>query len=143
MIDAVMPTYGRFDVAFDRGEGAYLFATDGRRYLDFASGIAVTSLGHAHPRLVEALRQQAGKLWHCSNLYRIPGQERLARRLVDNSFADSVFFNNSGAEAVECGLKMIRKYFDAIGEPGRYRVITCANAFHGRTLATIAAGRQA
>ena len=143
MIDAVMPTYGRFDVAFDRGEGAYLFATDGRRYLDFASGIAVTSLGHAHPRLVEALREQAGKLWHCSNLYHIPGQEKLARRLVDNSFADSVFFNNSGAEAVECGLKMIRKYFHSIGEPGRYRVITCSGAFHGRTLATIAAGGQA
>ena len=143
MIDAVMPTYGRFDVAFDRGEGAYLLATDGRRYLDFASGIAVTSLGHAHPHLVEALREQAGKLWHCSNLYHIPGQEKLAQRLVDNSFADSVFFNNSGAEAVECGLKMVRKYFDSIGEPGRYRVITCSGAFHGRTLATIAAGGQA
>ncbi len=142
MIDAVMPTYARFDVAFDRGEGAYLYATDGRRYLDFASGIAVNSLGHAHPHLVEALREQAGKLWHCSNLYRIPGQEWLARRLVDNTFADSVFFNNSGAEAVECGLKMVRKYFDSIGKPERYRIITCQNAFHGRTLATIAAGGQ-
>ena len=142
MIDAVMPTYARFDVAFERGEGAYLFAADGRRFLDFASGIAVTGLGHCHPHLVEALQDQAGKLWHCSNLYRIPGQERLAQRLVDNTFADSVFFNNSGAEAVECGLKMVRKVFDDAGQPERYRIIACRDAFHGRTLATIAAGGQ-
>ena len=142
MIDAVMPTYARFDVAFERGEGAYLFAADGRRFLDFASGIAVTGLGHCHPHLVEALQGQAAKLWHCSNLYRIPGQERLAQRLVDNTFADSVFFNNSGAEAVECGLKMVRKYFDDAGQPERYRIIACRDAFHSRTLATIAAGGQ-
>ena len=142
MIDAVMPTYARFDVAFERGEGAYLFAADGRRFLDFASGIAVTGLGHCHPHLVEALQDQAARLWHCSNLYRIPGQERLAQRLVDNTFADSVFFNNSGAEAVECGLKMVRKYFDDAGQPERYRIIVCRDAFHGRTLATIAAGGQ-
>ena len=142
MIDAVMPTYARFDVAFERGEGAYLFAADGRRFLDFASGIAVTGLGHCHPHLVEALQGQAAKLWHCSNLYRIPGQERLAQRLVDNTFADSVFFNNSGAEAVECGLKMVRKVFDDAGQPERYRIIACRDAFHGRTLATIAAGGQ-
>jgi len=137
-----MPTYLRADVAFERGEGAYLFATDGRRYLDFASGIAVTALGHAHPHLVQALTEQAGKLWHTSNLFRIPGQERLAERLVANSFADAVFFTNSGGEAIECGLKLIRKYHDDFGDPNRYRVIACHGAFHGRTLAAIAAGGQ-
>jgi acetylornithine/N-succinyldiaminopimelate aminotransferase len=142
MIAPVMPTYARYDLAFERGEGAYLYATDGRRYLDFTSGIAVTGLGHAHPHLVAALKAQADKLWHCSNLYRIPEGERLAQRLVDASFADSVFFTNSGAEAVECGLKLVRKYHDATGRPERYRVITCSGAFHGRTLATISAGRQ-
>ena len=142
MIPASMPTYARADVAFIRGEGAYLYADDGRRYLDFGAGIAVVSLGHCHPRIVEALRDQAGKLWHTSNLYRIPAQERLAERLVDNSFADSVFFVNSGAEAMECGLKMIRRYQDEAGSPERYRVICCAEAFHGRTLATIAASGQ-
>ncbi len=142
MIPPLMPTYARADVAFERGEGAYVFATDGRRYLDFGAGVAVVALGHCHPHLVEALARQAGALWHCSNLYRIPGQERLAERLVENTFADSVFFANSGVEAVECGLKMIRKYFDETGSPERYRVITCAGGFHGRTLATIAAGRQ-
>ena len=142
MIPPLMPTYARADVAFERGEGVYLFAAGGRRYLDFGAGIAVVALGHCHPHLVEALARQAGDLWHCSNLYRIPGQERLAERLVENTFADSVFFTNSGAEAIECGLKMIRKHFDDTGSPGRYRVITCAGGFHGRTLATIAAGRQ-
>jgi acetylornithine/N-succinyldiaminopimelate aminotransferase len=137
-----MPTYLRADLAFERGEGAYLFATDGRRYLDFASGIAVTALGHAHPHLVEALTDQAAKLWHTANLFRIPGQERLAERLVANSFADTVFFTNSGGEAVECGLKMLRKYHDDFGDPNRYRVITCGGAFHGRTLATISAAGQ-
>ncbi len=137
-----MPTYASADLAFERGEGAYLFAADGRRYLDFASGIAVTGLGHSHPRLVAALNEQAGKLWHCSNLFRIPEQERLAARLVALSFADSVFMCNSGAEAVECGIKMARKHFHEAGAPERYRIITCANAFHGRTLATIAAGGQ-
>jgi acetylornithine/N-succinyldiaminopimelate aminotransferase len=142
MIPAVMPTYARADIAFERGEGAYLYATDGRRYLDFASGIAVTALGHSHPHLVEALTEQAKKLWHTANLYQIPGQIRLAERLVAASFADSVFFCNSGAEAIECGLKMVRKYQDDFGDPKRYRVICCTGAFHGRTLATIAAGGQ-
>ena len=142
MIPAVMPTYARADIAFERGEGAYLHATDGRRYLDFACGVAVTGLGHAHPHLVAALTEQAGKVWHTSNLFRIPGQERLAQRLVEATFADTVFFSNSGAEAVECGLKMVRKYHDDNGAPGRYRVITCSGAFHGRTLATISAGGQ-
>ena len=143
MIAAVMPTYARADIAFEKGEGAYIHDTAGRRYLDFGAGIAVTALGHCHPHLVKALTEQAGKIWHTSNLYHIPEQERLAQRLVDNSFADSVFFTNSGGEAVECGLKMIRKYHAENNAPGRYRVITCEGAFHGRSLAAIAAGRQA
>ncbi|MBL6931027.1 MAG: aspartate aminotransferase family protein [Rhodospirillales bacterium] len=142
MIPNVMPTYAKIDVAFERGEGAYLFDNDGRRYLDFASGIAVNALGHCHPHLVQAVQEQAGKLWHTSNLYHIPGQQKLAGRLVAATFADSVFFANSGAEAVECSLKMARKYQSDQGHPERYRVITCTNAFHGRTLATIAAGGQ-
>jgi acetylornithine/N-succinyldiaminopimelate aminotransferase len=142
MIPAVVPTYARADVAFERGEGAYLYATNGRRYLDFASGVAVTALGHAHPHLVAALTEQAKKVWHTSNLFQIPGQVRLAERLIAASFADSVFFCNSGAEAIECGLKMVRKYQDDFGDPNRYRVICCEGAFHGRTLATIAAGGQ-
>ncbi|MBM3516729.1 MAG: aspartate aminotransferase family protein [Alphaproteobacteria bacterium] len=142
MITATMPTYARIDLAFAKGESVYLFTADGRRYLDFGCGIAVTGLGHCHPHLVHALQEQAGRLWHVSNLYRIPEQERLAERLVAASFADTVFFANSGAEAVECGLKMVRKYHDDTGHPERYRVITFASAFHGRTLATISAGRQ-
>jgi acetylornithine/N-succinyldiaminopimelate aminotransferase len=137
-----MPTYARVDVAFEKGEGAYLFDQDGRRYLDFGAGIAVISLGHCHPRIVAALREQAGKIWHTSNLYRILGQERLAQRLVDHTFADSVFFCNSGAEAMECSLKMARKYHDETGNPDRYRVVACTNSFHGRTMATIAAAGQ-
>ena len=143
MISADMPTYGRIDLAFERGEGAYLYGHDGRRYLDFGSGIAVTAFGHGHPHLVAALTAQAGKLWHVSNLYRILEQERLAKRLVEATFADTVFLCNSGAEAVECGLKLVRKYHDASGHPERYRVITFAGAFHGRTLATLAAGKVA
>ncbi len=142
MIPAVMPTYARAPVAFERGEGAYLYATDGSRYLDFASGIAVTALGHAHPHLVAALTEQAKKVWHTSNLFQIPGQVRLAERLTAASFADSIFFCNSGAEAIECGLKMVRKYQDDFGDPKRYRVICCEGGFHGRTLATISAGGQ-
>ena len=134
-----MPSYARVDVAFERGEGAWLFTSDGRRYLDFASGIAVTALGHNHPHLVATLTQQAAKLWHCSNLFRIPEQERLAHRLVANSFADTVFFCNSGAEAVEAGLKLVRKFHDENGNPDRYRFITFDGSFHGRTLATISA----
>jgi acetylornithine/N-succinyldiaminopimelate aminotransferase len=142
VIPAVMPTYNRADLEFERGEGAWLITAGGRRYLDFASGIAVTALGHAHPHLVAALTDQARKVWHTSNLFRIPGQQRLADRLVAASFADSMFFTNSGAEAVECGLKLVRKYHDETGHPERYRVITCEGGFHGRTLATIAAGGQ-
>ncbi len=142
MISAVMPTYARADLAFERGEGCWLTATDGRRFLDFGAGVAVTALGHAHPKLVAALTAQAGKLWHCSNLYRVPGQERVAAKLVELSFADTVFFCNSGAEAMECALKMVRKYHDATGTPERYRCITVEGAFHGRTLAAIAASGQ-
>ena len=142
MTSPVMPTYARADVAFERGEGPYLFTAAGERYLDFSCGIAVTSLGHSHPHLVEALKAQAEKLWHTSNLYCIDGQERLAERLVAHSFADTVFFGNSGAEALECSIKLARKYQNAIGAPERYRVLTFEGAFHGRTLATLAAGGQ-
>jgi acetylornithine/N-succinyldiaminopimelate aminotransferase len=137
-----MPTYARIDLLFERGEGAYLYTQDGERYLDFASGIAVTALGHAHPHLVEALNEQGAKLWHLSNLYRVPGQEKLAERLVANSFADTIFFGNSGAEANECGFKMIRRYFYSKGQPEKNRIITVQGAFHGRTLATLSAGGQ-
>ncbi len=139
MSDALMPTYARAGLAFERGQGPYLFDAEGRRYLDFAAGIAVNSLGHAHPHLVSALSGQAEKLWHCSNLYRIPEGERLAERLCAASFAERVFFCNSGAEAMECSLKAVRRYHDERGEPERYRVVTFAGAFHGRTLATLSA----
>lgn len=139
-MSAVMPTYGRIEIAFERGEGAYLIATDGRRYLDFATGIAVNTLGHSHPRLIAALEEQSKKLWHCSNLYRIPEQERLAERLCAQSFGESVFFCNSGAEAMEGVIKVARKYHSANGNPERYRMIAFEGAFHGRTLATLAAG---
>jgi len=142
VIPALMPTYARANVAFERGEGAYLYASDGRRFLDFACGIGVTGLGHAHPHLVKALTDQGKKLWHCSNIFQIPGQQRLAERLVARSFADTVFFCNSGAEAIEGGIKLVRKYHDDSGHPERYRIITFHNGFHGRTLATIAAGGQ-
>ena len=139
MESAVYPTYARLDIRFERGEGPYLYADDGRKFLDFGSGVAVTSLGHCHPKLVAALTEQAGKVWHTSNLYRIDQQERLAKRLVENSFADLVFFNNSGAEAMEAAIKTARKYHAHNGHPERYRLITFEGSFHGRTLATIAA----
>jgi len=142
MITPVMPTYARYELSLERGEGVYAYGTDGRRYLDFAAGIAVDSLGHCHPHLVEALKKQAETLWHVSNLYHIPGQERLAERLVANTFADAVFFNNSGGEAVELGFKMMRKYHATNGHPEKFRVISVEGAFHGRSLAGIAAGRQ-
>ena len=139
MIPAVMPTYARNELTFERGEGAYLFAGEGRKYLDFASGVAVTSLGHAHPRLIAALTSQAQKLWHCSNLFQIAAQKRMAQRLVESSFADTVFFCNSGAEAMECAIKVARKYHAESGHPERYRLVACTGSFHGRTLATLAA----
>ena len=140
---AVMPTYARANLVFERGEGAWLVSTGGERYLDFASGVAVNALGHAHPRLIAALGEQAGKLWHCSNLYRVAGQERLAERLCEATFADQVFFCNSGAEACEGAIKLARRYHFASGRPERWRTITFKGAFHGRTLATIASAGNA
>jgi acetylornithine/N-succinyldiaminopimelate aminotransferase len=137
-----MPTYARADLAFERGEGVWLVATDGERYLDFAGGVAVNVLGHAHPHLIAALTEQAQKVWHVSNLYRVPEAERLADRLCSETFADTVFFSNSGAEAMEATIKVARKYHSANGQPERYRIITFEGAFHGRTLATLAAGGQ-
>jgi acetylornithine/N-succinyldiaminopimelate aminotransferase len=137
---ALLPTYNRADVAFVRGEGSYLFAEDGRRYLDFGAGIAVNAFGHANPKLVAALTEQAGKLWHTSNLFRVPGQESLAAKLVANTFADTVFFTNSGAEACELAFKMARRYHYANGNPERFHIVSFEGAFHGRTLAGIAAG---
>ena len=142
-MSALLPTYARSELAFARGEGAYLLTASGERYLDFASGVAVTALGHAHPHLVKTLTEQAKKLWHVSNLHIIPEQERLAERLCAATFADRVFFANSGAEAVECAIKAARRYHFMQGAPERYRLITFEGAFHGRTLATIAAGGQA
>jgi acetylornithine/N-succinyldiaminopimelate aminotransferase len=135
-------TYSRAPLRFERGEGVWLIAEDGSRYLDFASGVAVNSLGHAHPHLVESLKAQAEKVWHLSNLYEIPGQESLGRRLTQATFADKVFFTNSGAEALECAIKTARRYHFAKGHPGKFHIITFEGAFHGRTLATIAAGGQ-
>ena len=139
MISALMPTYARADLAFERGEGAWLFTADGRRFLDFGAGIATSSLGHGHPHLVAAIAEQAARVIHTSNLYRVPQAERLAARLVDASFADSVFFCNSGAEANEGMVKMIRRAQYEGGHPERWRVICFDGAFHGRTLAMISA----
>src|SRR5690348_9676329 len=135
----ILPTYARVDLAFERGEGAWLYTAAGERYLDFTSGVAVNALGHAHPALVKALDEQAGKLWHVSNLYRIPGAEKLADRLCEASFADVVFFCNSGTEALEGAIKMARKYHAVGGRPERFRIITFEGAFHGRTLAALSA----
>ena len=132
-------TFARAPLAFVRGEGVWVETTDGRRFLDFSGGVAVNSLGHAHPALVKALTEQAGRLWHVSNLFQIPEQERLAEKLVRDSFADKVFFGNSGAEAMECAIKTARRYHFAAGHPERTRIVTFAGAFHGRTLATLAA----
>ena len=143
MITPVLPTYARAKVAFERGEGVRVFTPEGDAYLDFGAGVAVTSCGHSHPHLVKALTDQAQKIWHTSNLYQMPGQERLAQRLIDATFADTVFFTNSGAEALECAIKMARKYHSANGHPEKFRILTFEGAFHGRTLATIAAGGQA
>jgi acetylornithine/N-succinyldiaminopimelate aminotransferase len=135
----LLPVFARADLGFERGEGSWLFATNGERYLDFTSGVAVNALGHAHPHLVKALQEQATKLWHMSNLFQSPDGERLAVRLCDESFADFVFFCNSGAEAMECVIKVMRRYHAGKGHPERYRIITFEGAFHGRTLATLAA----
>jgi acetylornithine/N-succinyldiaminopimelate aminotransferase len=138
----MMPSYARVDIAFERGEGCWLFTAGGERYLDFGSGVAVNALGHSHPHLVEAITEQAKKVIHVSNLYRIKEGERLADRLCSLSFADLVFFGNSGAEAMEGVIKVIRKYQSANGHPERYRIITFEGSFHGRTLATLAAAKN-
>jgi acetylornithine/N-succinyldiaminopimelate aminotransferase len=137
---ALLPTYNRTDIAFVRGEGSYLFAEDGKRYLDFGAGIAVNAFGHAHPRMLRALTDQAGKLWHTSNLYRVPGQESLSQKLVAHTFADTCFFTNSGTEAIELAIKMARRCHFAGGHPERFHIITFEGAFHGRTYAAINAG---
>ena len=142
MTSHLMATFARADLAFERGEGVWLVTKDGERYLDFTSGVAVNALGHAHPHLVAMLTEQAQKLWHVSNLYEIPEAERAARRLCDASFADVLFFCNSGAEAMEGAIKTARKYQAVSGRPERYRIVTFEGAFHGRTLATLAAGGQ-
>ena len=139
MISALLPNYARADLAFERGEGAWLFTVDGRRLLDFGSGIATASLGHGHPHLSKAIAEQAAKVMHVSNLYRIPEAERLAQRLVDATFADSVFFCNSGAEANEGMIKMMRRAMFDAGKGERFRFVVFEGAFHGRTLATLAA----
>ena len=139
MFPALMPTYAREDLAFERGEGAWLITADQRRYLDFGAGIATSSLGHGHPHLTRAIAEQAAKVMHVSNLYRIPGDERLAQRFVDATFADSVFFCNSGAEANEGMIKMLRRAMSQTGRPERWRTICFEGAFHGRTLAMLSA----
>jgi acetylornithine/N-succinyldiaminopimelate aminotransferase len=135
-------TYSRAPLRFERGEGVWLYTENGERYLDFGAGVAVTSVGHSHPHVVGALKDQADKVWHLSNVYEIPGQEVFARRLTDATFADKVFFTNSGAEALECAIKTARRYQYSNGHPERFHIITFEGAFHGRTLATIAAGGQ-
>ncbi len=143
MTSPLLPTFARAELSFEKGEGPWLYGRDGERYLDFGAGIAVNALGHAHPHLVKALTDQAAKIWHSSNLFQIPEGERLAQRLVDNTFADFVFFANSGAEANEAAIKMARRYHYVNGNPERFHIVTFEGAFHGRTLGTIAAGGQA
>ncbi|AXI44176.1 aspartate aminotransferase family protein [Sulfitobacter sp. SK011] len=139
MIPSVLPTYNRASLSFVKGEGSWMIEADGRRFLDLGAGIAVNSLGHAHPALVKALTDQAQALWHTSNLYQIPQQQALADRLVEHTFADTVFFTNSGTEACELAVKMARKYFYDKGQPDRTDIITFSGSFHGRSAAGIAA----
>ncbi|MBF0310115.1 MAG: aspartate aminotransferase family protein [Magnetococcales bacterium] len=139
---ALMSNYARMPVAFVRGEGTRLWDEEGKEYLDFLAGIGVNNLGHCHPKVVAAIRDQAGKVLHTSNLYRIPLQEKLARRLAETCFADQVFFCNSGAEANEAAIKLVRKYMKDHGRPGRFEIITACNSFHGRTMATLSATGQ-
>ena len=138
---ALMPVYDRVDVYFERGEGSYLYDDKGQRYLDFVAGMAVVALGHCHPQVIAALHKQAETLWTVSNLYHTHSGDRLAQRLVDLTFADTVFFQNSGAEAWECGIKTIRRYFSTIGQPQRFRIISFKGCFHGRTMTAIAASK--
>ena len=142
MVTPVLPTYNRANVAFVRGSGARVYTEEGTEYLDFGAGVAVNSCGHAHPHLIAALTEQANKIWHTSNLYQMPGQEKLAKRLIEHTFADTVFFCNSGTEATELAIKMARKHHAALGHPEKFHIITFEGAFHGRTLAALAAGGQ-
>ena len=139
MIASVLPTYARAPLNFVKGEGTWLIEADGRRFLDLGAGIAVNALGHAHPELVKALSDQAQNLWHVSNLYEIPNQQRLADQLVSLTFADTVFFTNSGTESCELAVKMARKYWYEKGQPERVEIITFEGSFHGRSSAGIAA----
>lgn len=139
MITHVLPTYNRANIAFERGEGSWAIATDGTRYLDLGAGIAVNALGHANPDLVAALTEQAGRIWHVSNIYQIPEQEKLADLLVEHTFADTVFFTNSGTEAAELAIKMVRKYWYELGDADREEILTFEGAFHGRSTGAIAA----
>ena len=141
-IAPVLPTYNRAAVSFERGVGARAYTAEGVEYLDFGAGVAVNSCGHAHPHLVQALTEQAQKIWHTSNIYQMPGQTKLAERLIAHSFADTVFFCNSGSEATELAIKMARKFHYVNGAPERVEIITFEGAFHGRTLAALAAGGQ-
>ncbi len=138
----LLPVHKRFDVTFSHGEGVYLFDNDGKKYLDFGAGIAVNALGHCHPNMVAAISNQAKKLWHVSNIYNVAELNRYADKLVNATFADYVFFCNSGAESLECTIKMIRRYFYTQGQPQKYRIITFTGAFHGRTIATISAAAK-
>ena len=138
-ISPIVPVYNRAEITFEKGEGPYLWDVNGVRYLDFLSGIAVNSLGHAHPHMVEALTRQANKIWHVSNIFYTEELKRFSKRLVDATFADTAFFCNSGTEATEAGIKAVRKYFDENNEPEKYRIITFEGAFHGRTFGAIAA----
>ena len=142
MNNSILPTYNRSNLSFERGQGSWLETKSGERYLDFSSGIAVNSLGHCHPKLVQAITDQASKLWHTSNLHRIDLQEKLADFLVSNSFADKIFFTNSGAESVECAIKIARKFFYEKGNKKKNKIITFEGSFHGRTLGTIAASGE-
>lgn len=139
MITHVLPTYNRANIAFERGEGSWAIATDGTRYLDLGAGIAVNALGHANPDLIAALTEQAGRIWHVSNIYQIPEQEKLADLLVEHTFADTVFFTNSGTEAAELAIKMVRKYWYELGDADREEILTFEGAFHGRSTGAIAA----
>lgn len=142
MVTTLLPVYNRSKLDIDYGKGSYLYTKDGNKYLDFVSGVAVNCLGHCHPKLIEALEKQAEKLWHISNLYQIPGLQDFADKITSNSFADTVFFCNSGAEAIECCIKSVRKYHDSTGNPDKFRIITFEGAFHGRTLAAIWASKR-
>ena len=136
---SLMSNYSRSDLAFVRGKGVRLFDKTGKMFLDFGSGIAVNSLGHSHPKLVKVLADQGSKLWHTSNLYTVPKQEELANELTDNTFADKVFFTNSGAESVECSIKIARRFYFSKGQPNKNRIISFEGSFHGRTMGTISA----